>query len=581
MKKRLFFSLVILSFCLTLTAQNAYSKGDDRNEVELTFLETSDVHGCFFPYDFITGKPRAGSMARLSTYVDSLRRVKGDGVVLLDNGDILQGQPVSYYYNYVDTIDDNIAAQVVNYLRYDAETVGNHDVEPGHAVYDKWIAAVQCPVLGANIIDMSTSLPYVRPYAILNKQGVKIAVLGMLTPAIPNWLAPNVYSGLQFDDIVKSCQRWVSYIKKNERPDVIVGLFHSGLEGGITTDRYTENAARAVAQQVPGFDIIYFGHDHLRHNSMENGVLLLNPANNAMRVARADVTLRRDGDHWTVTGKRGSLVEYDGIKVDQKYMSHFQPQIEKVKSWVEQPIGRLTSDLTSEDCFFGNSAFTDLILNLQLRLTGADIALNAPLSATATLHKGIITLGDMFNLYKYENQLYVMKLSGEEIRKHLEMSYDQWVNTMKSPGDHLFNLSVNTFGGKPGQLWFAHPTYNFDSAAGIDYEVDVTKPDGQKVKILRMSNGQKFDPAKIYKVAVNSYRANGGGQLLTKGAGIPSTELESRVIYKSPRDQRYYLMQEIKRQGTITPKPNHNWRFVPEKWVKAAAERDRAILFGK
>ena len=298
-----------------------------------------------------------------------------------------------------------------------------------------------------------------------------------------------------------------------------------------------------------------------------------------MQVARADVTLHREGDcSWRLNMKKGSLVDYTTIKPDSQYMSHFKPQLDSVKSWVNQPIGTLESDLSSEDCFFGNSAFTDLILNLQLKLTGADVAFNAPLSAHAVLHKGTITVGDMFNLYRFENQLYVMKLTGEEIRKHLEMSYDLWVNTMTSPSDHLFNLSASN--GNKG-LWFANPTYNFDSAAGIDYVVDVSKPKGSKVKILRMSNGKPFDLHKTYKVALNSYRANGGGQLLTKGAGIAKDELESRVIYKSARDQRFYLMQEIKREGAIAPKPNNNWRFVPEQWVKPAAQRDRAILFGK
>ena len=124
-------------------------------------------------------------------------------------------------------------------------------------------------------------------------------------------------------------------------------------------------------------------------------------------------------------------------------------------------------------------------------------------------------------------------------------------------------------------------TFNFDSAAGIDYEVDVTKPDGQKVRILRMSNGEPFDEARWYKVAVNSYRGNGGGELLTQGAGIPHDELDKRIIWRSKRDQRYYLMKEIERMGTVDPQPNHNWRFVPEEWVKPAAERDRQLLFKK
>ena len=171
-----------------------------------------------------------------------------------------------------------------------------------------------------------------------------------------------------------------------------------------------------------------------------------------------------------------------------------------------------------------------------------------------------------------------MRMTGEEIRKHLEMSYDLWVNTMKSPDDHLLLLSEKTVGDQQ-RMGFKNFSFNFDSAAGIDYEVDVTKPDGEKVRILRMSNGQPFDEHQWYHVAVNSYRGNGGGELLTRGAGIPHDSLSSRVVWRSERDQRYYLMKEIEKAGIITPKPNNNWRFVPEDWVKPAAARDRKILF--
>ena len=184
----------------------------------------------------------------------------------------------------------------------------------------------------------------------------------------------------------------------------------------------------------------------------------------------------------------------------------------------------------------------------------------------------------MFKLYRYENQLYVLLMTGKEIRLHLEESYSRWVNTMKSDVDHLLQLSDHTFGDQQ-RMGFRNYTFNFDSAAGIDYEVDVTKPDGQKVRILRLSNGEPFDENKTYRVAMNSYRGNGGGELLTKGAGIPKADINSRIVYQSGLDLRYYLMKEIERMDTVTPTPNHNWRFVPEEWTVPAADRDRKLLF--
>lgn len=561
--------------------------------VKLRVIETSDVHGSFFPYDFINRKPKAGTLARVSSYVNNLRKDYKDNLILLENGDILQGQPTCYYYNYVNTEARNVAADVVNYMEYDAQVFGNHDVETGHPVYDKWIKELNCPVLGSNIISTSTGQPYVKPYLILNREGVKVAVLGMITPAIPNWLTENLWSGLKFENMVTNARKWVKYLQENEKTDVIIGLFHSGKDGGIQTAEYDEDASIKVAKEVPGFDLVLFGHDHTRDNETVTNtdgkqVVCLDPANNAISVADAEITLTLNKKkvngkkQLVVTDKKvtGKIVDVTDCPIDEDFMKTFEPQIAEVKKYVGKQIGNFKTTIYSRDQFFGSSAFNDFILNLQLQMTKADISFNAPLQFNAVLKAGPIYVSDMFNLYKYENQLYVMRMTGEEIRKHLEMSYDLWVNTMKSPDDHLLLLDEKTVGDQQ-RLGFKNLSFNFDSAAGIDYEVDVTKPDGEKVKILRMSNGEPFDEKKWYKVAVNSYRGNGGGELLTKGAGIPKDSLESRIIYRSKRDQRYYLMEEIEKMGTVDAKPNNNWKFVPEAWTKPAAQRDFELLFGK
>ena len=574
----------ILTLCLVaLIASLPVMAKQKTKTVTLRVIETSDVHGSFFPYDFINRTPKRGTLARVSSYVNKLRQEHGKNVILLDNGDILQGQPTCYYYNFIDTTSTNIAADVINYMQYDAETMGNHDVEPGHAVYDKWIKEVNCPMLGANIINVATGQPYVQPYTILRRDGVKIAVIGILTPAIPNWLPANIWKGLHFEEMVSCARRWMDYLQKNEKPDVVIGLFHSGKDGGIKTPEYEEDASIRVAQEVPGFDLVLFGHDHTRHSSVVMNttgkpVTCLDPANNAISVADAtiELTLRKG----KVVGKNveGKIVNVTDEPIDEQFMAHFQPQIERINKFVNREIGQFKNSIYTRDSFFGSSAFNDFILNLQLQITGADISFNAPLSFDAVIKEGPVHVSDMFNLYKFENQLYVMRLTGEEVRKHLEMSYNLWVNTMTSPDDHLLLLSESTYGDQQ-RLGFKNFSFNFDAAAGIDYEVDVTKPEGQKVHILRMSNGEPFDEAKWYKVAINSYRGNGGGELLTRGAGIPRDSLNSRIIWRSHRDQRYYLMKEIEKQGVVDPKPNNNWRFVPEDWVKPAAARDRKILF--
>lgn len=577
------FIAVITGCLLVLGASSANAMTTKEKTIDLKFIETSDVHGSFFPYDFINRKPKAGSLARVATYVNQLRSQHGENVILLDNGDILQGQPVNYYSNYVDTTSANIAAQVVNYLRYDAQTIGNHDVETGHRVYDKWVSATHCPILGANVIDTKTNKPYLKPYTILKRGGARIAIIGLLTPAIPNWLGENLWSGLRFEEMVSSARQWMRVVKEQEKADIVIGLFHSGKDGGITTPHYKEDAALAVAREVPGFDVVFFGHDHTRYadavtNSEGKLVACLDPANNAMSVAQADLQLVKKKGRWCVKESQWKLVDVADLPVDNEFVDHFSAFNETVKAYANRVIGTFENTISTRDSYFGNSAFNDLILNLELSITKADVAFNAPVSFDVAIKKGPVRVADMFNLYKYENQLFVMRLTGKEIRKALEMSYDLWVNTMTSPDDHLLLLDSQTRGDQQ-RLGFKNFSFNFDSAAGIDYEVDVTKPNGQKVKVLKMSNGEPFDENKYYKVAVNSYRANGGGELLTRGAGIAKDDLDDRIVWRSEYDLRHYLMEEIKRLGTLNPQPNTNWRFVPEQWTREAAKRDRQLLF--
>lgn len=576
LKQRL--ATVFLLFCYFISTTMSQTK-----IVEIRVLQTSDVHGSFFPYDFIDRKPADGSMARVSSYVKELRKEYGNKLLLLDNGDILQGQPTCYYCNYIKPSMPNVAASVINYMGYDAQTVGNHDIETGHAVYDKWIREVKCPMLGANVIDTSTGQPYLKPYAIFVRDGVRIAVIGMLTPAIPNWLSYNLWEGMRFDDMVESARYWIEYVKEKERPDVVIGLFHSGWDGGITTNKYQENETLRIAQDVPGFDLILYGHDHKSNKHVvKNAIgatLCMNPSSNAEYVCDASIKITFENGSITSKTVTGRLADIRQQPVDKDFMAHFKSDIDSVNAFVNRKIGTFTNSVYTRNSYFGNSAFCDFIHNLQLEITGADISFNAPLSFDACIKAGDIHVSDMFNLYKYENQIYVLRMTGKEIHDYLEMSYALWTNTMAGPDDHIMLLDQN--GNGSSGYGFKNLAFNFDSAAGIDYEVDVTKPEGNKIKIKCMSDGSPFDETKWYKVAMNSYRGNGGGELLTKGAGIPHDSLQSRIVYESERDQRYYLMKEIEKAGTMAPRPNTNWRFVPEEWTSEAIRRDKALLFGR
>jgi len=220
----------------------------------LNIYVTTDLHGMLLPFDNTEGKATDHSLANLAGLVES---EGSDNTILLDNGDIIQGDPLAYYYNFVDTTRQHVVADILNYLKYDAATAGNHDIEAGHTVYDRLRREYSFPMLAANAIDIKTGEPYFEPYTVIRKKGMKIVVFGLITPSVPNWLPESLYAGIRFEDMIKTADKWMPVMEK-ENPDLIVGLFHSGMgdENDLGDD---ENSSIAVAANVPGFDLIFCG----------------------------------------------------------------------------------------------------------------------------------------------------------------------------------------------------------------------------------------------------------------------------------------------------------------------------------
>ena len=539
-------SLKLIIFLLLLMLVSCSGTG----KKSISIFETTDIHGVILPYDFIEKESLKVSMASSFSYIKQIRTEK-DATILLDNGDNLQGQPEVYYYNFIDTISPHFLAEVMNYMGYDAGTVGNHDVETGHSVYDRLVKEYNFPLLAANAINIKTGKPYFKPYQIIKKEGIKIVVFGMITPAIPNWLPPELYSGIEFKDMVETAKQWMPVIL-NEKPDLVVGLFHSGWDRSEAmlqaTDPNSENGSAAVAYDVPGFDIIFTGHDHKVANekfvnSVGDTILILNGGSRSEKLAEADIMFTSG----IFGGKRhkkitGEIINVADFQPDTGFITKFTPEHKIIDEYVNRVIGTSSATISSRDAYFGPSAFIDMIHKIQLEITGADISFAAPLSFDVSIAKGPVTVGDMFKLYRFENMLYTMSLSGDEIRKYLEYSYAGWLNTMKGPADELIKFRTGK-DGKPlitnGKAWLKNQSYNFDSAAGIFYTVDVSKPEGERIVIKGFTDGRPFEKNKMYKVAVNSYRGNGGGGHFTEGAGIGKDELRKRLISSTDRDLRY------------------------------------------
>jgi 2',3'-cyclic-nucleotide 2'-phosphodiesterase/3'-nucleotidase len=611
---------IALALFIALLAVSAFAQGvPAEKSVTLTFIETSDIHGMIFPYDFVNAKPTATSLAQVASLIAE-ERAANPNVVLLENGDSLQGSPVVYYYNFEKTDGPHIWSQMVNHLQFDAVSVGNHDIEAGHAVYDKLYEEMQASVLCANAVKPDGT-PYFTPYAVVNKGGIKIAILGLVSPKIPDWLPPQFWTGMEFEDMVESAKKWVPVIMEKEKPDVLVGLFHAGVDytyGNVTADtKFNENASQLVAQKVPGFDLVFVGHDHSGWDGMgwdpaakkkvevkdPNGktVYIYGALNAARKIPVVNMML-----DWNEETKawdkrvRGALVDMASYKPDPEFMAKFEPSSKAVKAWVDRPIGKMDGVITTRDSMFGDSAFVDLIHRIQLELSKdpavglapADISFAAPLSADAkipTSADGTLYVRDMFNLYVYENFLYTMTMTGKQVKDFLEYSYQFWFDTMPNPGNHIINFQKD----KEGKLVLDNRTnmpltatryYNYDSAAGINYVVDISQPAGKRVSIYSMADGRIFNPNTTYTVAINSYRGSGGGGHLTKGAGLDAEVVRTMKLVNgaTTKDLRYFLLKWFEAQkDTVTVAPIGNWELMPANLAAIGIANDYPLLYPK
>ncbi|MDM8161123.1 bifunctional UDP-sugar hydrolase/5'-nucleotidase [Labilibaculum sp. K2S] len=568
----LFLTAFVLSSC----------NGHKAEHVKVKVFGTSDVHGALFPYDLVGDKETTSSLAQVFSYVDQERKKEESEVILLDNGDILQGDPLVYYSNFEKTKNKHICAEVMNFMQYDAGTIGNHDIEPGHEVYDKLVKEFQFPWLAANAVRNSDGKPYFQPYSVIEKKGVKIVVLGLLTPAIPKWLPEKIWSGMHFEPMIESAQKWIKIIQEKESPDFVIGLFHSGAgEEHDRTEVNPENASVLVAEKVSGIDMVICGHDHQENiiwveNPDKEKVLVINPQSRAHFLAEVDVDFSWNQEtkkyHKTLNPK---LIEVRDLPASKEYIDRFQPLFDEVKSYVSRPVGTFKTRISTKDAMFGDSPFIDLVQNIQMDLADADISFASPLSFNAIIDSGELQVRDLFKLYRFENLLYTMNLTGKEIYGFLEFSYKDWFHQMEKASDPMLFIKSDEKGSKLSTMFF-----NYSSAEGIDYVVDLRKPYGERVKILKMSNGEAFDEAKMYRVALNSYRGNGGGNHLTEGAGLTKEELTTRLINSTTKDLRYYLMKWIEEKGTVDIQCNQNWKVIPEEWHAEATKREYELLYG-
>jgi len=520
-------------------------------EYRVTVCSTTDVHGAYFDSAYVDNLAAKTSLANVSSY---LKEIRGEGVqpVLIDVGDNLQGDNAAYYFNYVATDVPHVYPRIAAYLGYDAIVVGNHDIETGHDVYDRVASELTMPYLAANAAfdrdengraDMdenpdgkTVSDSYFVPYCVVDRGGVKVAIVGMTNGNIKSWLADDIWRGMDFQIISEMVQPVIDRMIEKEKPQLVVLAVHSGT-GAEQPNR--ENEAQYLAATLRGVDIVLNGHDHrplARDVENVNGgsVVLIDAGTKAVVVGQADFTLTVKNGKVVSKSVDYKLVPMEKYPVDPDYVAAFKEDFNAVKAFAQRPIGQLSENFFLADALDGPSTYINLVQTVQLASSGADISFAAPLTSSGVVPKGVIEFQDLVSIYKFENQLYVVEMTGKQIKDYLEYSYKNWVN-------------------KSG------PSYNWDSADGIRYEVSRKAPDGERVKILSMNDGTPFDLDKTYKVAMTSYRASGGGDLVREGAGIDPASL---VVVRKMKDIRSLIGDYIAAQKEIVPTVATNWKFV-------------------
>jgi 2',3'-cyclic-nucleotide 2'-phosphodiesterase (5'-nucleotidase family) len=538
--------LFLLVFAL-LVARPLSGYGIVTKRIQIVILGTTDLHGNLYPTDYYTNKPDNRGLAKIATMIRQIRK-ENQNVILIDSGDTIQGTPLEYFHNKKNNSPPDPMMLAMNELRYDAMTVGNHEYNFGLQVLEKARGETKFPWLSANTYDKGTDQTHYHPYIVKEVAGARIAVLGLTTPGIPNWEnAPN-YAGLEFKDPLLEAKKWVPVLRGKERADVVVIAMHMGLEEDLRTGELNpgqvpnENEAVAIARQVPGVDLIFMGHTHRDVPSVViNGVQLLQANYWGRNLARADLYLENDGRRWRIYAiSARTLAADDKVAADAELLKIGEPYDRETQSWLSQPIGDSAAELTAGEATFRDTAILDLIQRVQMEAGNADVSMVASFNEKARIAKGPVTVRDIAGLYIYENTLVVLEVTGRQLKDALEHSAKYF--RPYEPGKSARDLVDEKI-----------PSYNFDIAEGVTYDLNISKPIGQRIDNLQF-HGKPLLPDQKLRLATNNYRVNGGGgYVMYKGAP---------VVYRSSQEIREMIIDWVERHKTIPTEPTNNWKIV-------------------
>lgn len=507
--------------------------------VDIVVVSTTDVHGRIRGWDYYadTAETQRG-LARAATIVDSVRAANPGRVILVDAGDLLQGNPFTYAAAKFDTIGTHGVIAAMNAMRYDAAAVGNHEFNYGFTHLARVLPQATFPFLAANATSLDGH-PLWQAYTIVERSGMKIAIIGVTTPGSMIWDRENLAGHASVGDIVVGARDAVAATKR-EGADAVVVIAHSGFgddkgEAPMSNGLF-ENAMGRVAREVPGIDLIVYGHSHREvEATVMNGVLLTQPRNWATSVSIAHLRFEIRGSEWRPIGKEASIVRVEGHAESPAVVDASARTHASARRYAATVVGRTRSAWRADSARLTDTPLMDFVLETMRRRAHTDLASAAAFDLSAKIPAGAVTVAQLAKLYPYENTLRAVRITGAQLRDYLEQSAK------------YFRVADGVLGYDP-----AIPGFNYEMIAGATYTIDVSKPIGARITALAV-RGRRVRPTDTFTMALTNYRAGGtGGYTMLRGAP---------VVYDRDQDIRQLLIDEVTRRRTISPNDyfTRNW----------------------
>lgn len=562
--------MMMLSVALPLDSVKVFA--DSNNSVTLQILATSDTHGRFLPYDYALNAPdTSGSLAQVSTAVKAARATNPDNTLLVDAGDIIQDNSADLFLN--DDTHPMIAA--MNAMNYDAIELGNHEFNYGIPTLKKVMSKSAATVICANLYDKDGKTRIFAPYKIVTtKGGIKVGLIGIVSPNITRWDAENL-KGYKVTDPLVEVQNAIKELQG--QVDVMIGVFHES----ETPEYGTANSgADEIAAKCPELTAIIAAHEHKQvdHKVYSNKVVLVENKSGGQTLANLNITLTKQDGKYVVANRDTDVTsKVDAMKTvqpDANLVQALSTYDQKAKDDANKVIGKLVGgDLVPANEVKGiptaqvqETAMIDLINKVQMYYSGADVSAAAAFSDTANIKAGDIKKCGTASIYKYNNTLYLLQVTGKQLKEYMEWSA-KYYNQYK-PGDLTISFNPNIRG------------YNYDMFTGVKYGVDVSKPEGKRIVNLTRMNGKPIKDTDVLKLAVNNYRASSQlssfGEVYNEKNGdkLPTILAKDMVQGTPVRDLIGKYIQNVK-HGVIKPDLDHNWKMVG--FTPNAAKRALAV----